>query len=154
MVLATAASEACGQAAAPVGAGGACALTTDCAEGYECITQAGGNRVCSNDFSTIQSTEDAEVDATSAVPNEAAPPGDSTATPDHGVTPAEDSGSSLRDTGSPSADTGAPPKDTGAPPPDTGAPLEDTGTVLHDTGTPVEDTGTVVEDTGTAAQDG
>ena len=66
--LATAGSEACGQAAAPVGAGGTCGLTPDCAEGYACITQPDGSRQCSNDFSSIQSTEDAGLDATHRAP--------------------------------------------------------------------------------------
>jgi len=125
--MATAGNEACEQGAAPVGPGGTCALTPDCAEGYACLPQANGARHCSNDFSSVQFTEDAGLDSTAALPNEAAPPGDATVPPNDGATPPEDTGSSLPDTGSPSADTGAPLQDTGSPPPDAGTPTQDSG---------------------------
>ena len=132
--LATAASEACGQAAAPVGAGGTCTLTTDCAEGYACLPQADGSRECSNNFSSIQSTEDAGLDATTAVPGEAAPQDDAMASSGEGGTPPQDSGPPAADTGSPVADTSTPPRDTGSPPEDTGSPPLDTGAPPDDTG--------------------
>jgi hypothetical protein len=128
IAMATAGSEACGQAAAPVGAGGTCTLTPDCAEGYACITQPNGSRQCSNDFSSIQSTEDASLDVTTAPANDAAPGDDASAPPDEAGTPPGDSGSTP-------PDSGAAPQDTGSPPQDTGAPPEDTGTLAQDTGT-------------------
>jgi hypothetical protein len=127
IAMATAASEACGQAAAPVGAGGTCTLAPDCAEGYACITQPDGSRQCSNDFSSIQSTEDASLDVTTAVGNEAAPGDDAAAPPDEGGTPPPDTGTGPADT-APPPDTGSPPQDSGAPPQDTGTPVQDTGT--------------------------
>jgi hypothetical protein len=141
MGLGTVASEACSEAAAPVGAGGTCTVVTDCAEGYVCIKQPDGNHVCSNDLSGIQSTEDSGVDSTTAVPNEAAPLDDSTAPLDDGGTAVVDSASPLGDGGTLSADTGAAAKDTGVPPRDTGTAVPDTGTESPDTGT-AGDTGT------------
>ena len=93
------AAEACGQPAAPAAAGGTCELTSECQEGYACLTQPDGTRQCSNDFSSIQLTEEAGAEAAAMPMEAAAPQGDS---------------------GSPPADTGSPPVDTGSPPQEAG----------------------------------
>ncbi len=41
----------------PIAKGGACFVTTDCAEGLVCIPQANGSRVCSDNLSAIQQSE-------------------------------------------------------------------------------------------------
>ena len=91
------AGEACGQAETPAGSGGTCELTSDCQEGYVCITQPDGTRQCSNDLSSIQLSEEGGTEA-GAMPMEAA---------------AQDSGSPPKDTGSPPVDTGSPPQEAG-----------------------------------------
>jgi hypothetical protein len=126
VLVAMAAGEACGQAATPAASGDTCELTSDCQEGYVCITQADGSRQCSSDLSSIQLTEEAGMEA--AAPMEAgAPQGDSTAPPQEGGMPPQDSGTPPKDTGSPPQDTGSPPQDTGSPPQDTGSPPQEGG---------------------------
>ncbi len=100
------AAEACGQPAPPAASGDTCALTSDCQEGYVCIKQADGTRQCSNDLSSIQTTEEAGAEAAAMPMEGAAPQGDS---------------------GAPPADTGSPPADTGTPPADTGSPSQEAG---------------------------
>jgi hypothetical protein len=111
------AGEACSQAENPSSQGGTCQLTSDCQQGYVCITQTDGTRQCSSDLSSIQSTEEAGAEAAAAV-MDGAPQGDSTA---------QDTGSPPQDTGSPPQDTGSPPQDTGSPPQDTGSPPQEAG---------------------------
>jgi hypothetical protein len=114
---AMAASEACGQAETPQGSGGTCQLTSDCQEGYVCITQQDGTRQCSNDLSSIQQSEEAGVEAAATpMTDGGAPPlGD-------GAGPAADSGTP------PPKDSSSPPPDTGSsPPPDTGSPPQEAG---------------------------
>ena len=101
---------ACSASPKLAGMGETCLQATDCADGLVCIPQKGGSRVCSNDLSSIQTTEEAGGggddatgdDGTAAGdgPTEAAPPSDGPEPPD----------------GAP--DT-TPPPDTG-PPPDAG----------------------------------
>jgi hypothetical protein len=113
---AMAGSEACGQAETPEGSGGTCQLTSDCQEGYVCITQQDGTRQCSNDLSSIQQSEEAGVEA-AAMPmmDGGTPQGD-------GAAPAADSGTP------PPQDSSSPPPDTGSsPPPDTGSPPQEAG---------------------------
>jgi len=89
------AGEACGQAETPASSGGTCEQSTDCQEGYVCITQLDGTRQCSNDLTSIQASEgEAGMEAGAmAMPMEAAAPqGDSGASP---------------------AETGAPPQEAG-----------------------------------------
>jgi hypothetical protein len=114
------AGEACSNAETPASSGGDCQVTSDCQEGYVCITQTDGTRQCSNDLSSIQTTEEAGTEGAAPPMEGAAPQGDSAAPP-------QDSGSPPADTGAPPADTGSPPKDTGSPPQDTGSPPQDTG---------------------------
>jgi hypothetical protein len=123
------AGEACGQAAAPAASGDTCELSTDCQEGYVCITQPDGTRQCSNNLAAIQSTEEAGADAPAmAAMDGTAPQGDSTVPPsESGAPPPQDSGSPPADTGSPPKDTGSPPVDTGSPPQDTGSPPQEAG---------------------------
>ncbi|MGD0529731.1 MAG: hypothetical protein ABSE49_31635 [Polyangiaceae bacterium] len=130
---AMAAAEACGQAETPQGAGGTCQLTSDCQEGYVCITQQDGTRQCSNDLSSIQQSEEAGAEA-AATPmmDGAAPQGDGAApASDGGTPPTPDSGSTAPvDSGSappPDSSSPPPPKDSGSPPADTGSPSADTG---------------------------
>ena len=131
--VAVGAGEACGQPDNPATQGGTCALTSDCQEGFECITQPDGTRQCSSDFSSIQHTEEAGAEA-AAMPMDGAAQGDSTVPP-------QDSGAPPGDTGTPPQDTGSPPQDTGTPPQDTGTPPQDTGPPPQDTGTPPQDAG-------------
>jgi hypothetical protein len=131
---AMAAAEACGQAETPQGSGGTCQLTSDCQEGYVCITQQDGTRQCSSDLSSIQQTEEAGAEA-AATPmmDGAAPAGDG------GTPPATDSGSAPppMDSGStppPDSSSPPPPKDSGSPPADTGSPPADTGSPPQEAG--------------------
>jgi hypothetical protein len=100
---------ACSASPKLAGMGETCLQATDCADGLVCIPQKGGSRVCSNDLSSIQTTEEAGGggddtgdDGTAAGdgPTDAAPPSDG---------PEPQDGAS---------DTTSPP-DTG-PPPDAG----------------------------------
>ncbi|HEY3817080.1 MAG TPA: hypothetical protein VGL81_07915 [Polyangiaceae bacterium] len=138
------AGEACGQAAAPAASGGSCQLTSDCQEGYVCITQPDGSRQCSNDLTSIQLTEEAGAEAAATPMDAAAPMGDGSAPPpqEGGVT-SQDSGSPPppQDSGSPPKDSGSPPQDTGSPPQDTGSPPQDTGSPPQDTGSPPQEAG-------------
>jgi hypothetical protein len=104
---------ACGKAAAPVAPGGTCEQATDCEEGYVCITQASGARLCSADLDAIASVETqsdagpadtgAKQDATT--PKDSSPPQDST-TPKDSTPPPQDS--------SPPQDSTPPPVDAPA----------------------------------------
>jgi hypothetical protein len=94
-----AASEACGQAETPASSGGTCQQTTDCQEGYVCITQPDGTRQCSNDLTSIQLSEEAGMEA-GATPMEAA---------------------------APQGDSAAPPAEAGSPTPETGTPAPEAG---------------------------
>jgi hypothetical protein len=107
-------SQACSKAAAPVGANGTCALTTDCAEGLQCITQPDGSRQCSSCLMCIESTEESGADAPAVMMGDDATP------PDDAAAPPDDTGAAAPDTGSPPADTGSPPPDTGSPPVEAG----------------------------------
>lgn len=107
------AGEACGQAETPAGSGGTCELTSDCQEGYVCITQPDGTRQCSNDLSSIQLSEEGGTEAGAMPMEAAAPQGDSAAPPQESGTPPQDSGSPPKDTGSPPVDTGSPPQEAG-----------------------------------------
>ena len=49
----------CGTKAKLVAQGGECFQATDCADGLVCIPQKDGRRICDNDLSGIQVTEDA-----------------------------------------------------------------------------------------------
>jgi hypothetical protein len=120
---------ACSQPA-PLGAQGTvCEVATDCQAGLACVPQADGTRQCSNDFTPIQSTEEAGGGMDAAAAQEAAPQADGPAPQgDTGGPPPQDTGSPPQDTGSPPQDTGSPPQDTGSPPQDTGSPPQDTGT--------------------------
>ena len=120
--VAIGAGEACGQPDNPATQGGTCALTSDCQEGYVCIKQPDGTRQCTNDLSSIQTTEDAGggVDSGMAASDSTAPQGDSSA-------PTQESGAPPQDSGTPPQDTGSPPQDTGSPPQDTGSPPVDAG---------------------------
>jgi hypothetical protein len=128
-LAAVAAGGACGQPAPAESQGGTCEQSTDCQEGYVCITQPNGSRQCSNDLSSIQSTEEAGgMDAT-------APQNDATTPPQDGTTPPQESGSPPQESGSPPKDSGTPPKEAGNPPQDTGSPPQDTGSPPQETGT-------------------
>ncbi len=147
VVCTLALAEACGQAEAPAGSGGTCQLTSDCQEGYVCITQPDGTRQCSNDLAAIQQSEEAGPEAAAMMPTTdgAAPQGDGAAPPQESGTtpPPPDSGSAPPppDSGSPPKDSGSPPKDSGSPPEDTGSPPQDTGAPPSDTGAPPQEAG-------------
>ena len=126
-------AEACGQPAPAESAGGTCEQSTDCQEGYVCITQPDGTRQCSNDLSSIQTTEEAGAEAAAqqdgSTPDTGlTPPADGNAPPVDSTAPPQDTGTTQQDTGTPPKDTGSPPQDTGSPPQDTGSPPQDTGT--------------------------
>jgi hypothetical protein len=128
VLAAAAALGACGQAANPAGSGSTCSLTTDCQQGYACLTQPDGTRQCSSDFSTIQTTE--ESGAKEAAPKEGAAAADST-TPTDGTTPTPETGGTP-ETGT-TPETGGP-QETGTKPeastpetggtPETGSPTD------------------------------
>lgn len=124
-VLAVAAAVgACGQPANPAGSGSTCELTTDCQQGYACLTQPDGTRQCSSDFSSIQTTEESGTMEAAAKEGAAAADG---ATPGDGTMPTPETGGNPEtgttpETGGPQ-ETGTTPE-TGAP--ETGSP--ETGT--------------------------
>jgi hypothetical protein len=49
----------CSTKAKLLGQGGECLQATDCVDGLVCVPQNDGHRICSNDLSGVQSTEDA-----------------------------------------------------------------------------------------------
>ena len=124
----------CSSPAALQGQGGPCQQPSDCSPGLDCVPQANGTRICTNDLSSIVHTEEAGVEA--ATPKEAggdgAMSGDSIASGDSG-TP-QDTGTPPQDTGSPPQDTGSPPQDTFSPPQDTGSPQDTSTTTDTSTG--------------------
>lgn len=132
VVLAASAGAACGQQASPAGPGDTCEQATDCQEGYVCITQPDGSRQCSDNLSSIQTTEEAGMDAEAqgdapAAQDGSAPAPDGTAPADSGGGSPDTGGGGTKDSGTPPQDTGSPPQDTGSPPQDTGSPPADSG---------------------------
>jgi hypothetical protein len=94
---------ACGTKAKLVAQGGDCLQVTDCADGLVCVPQDNGKRICSNDLSSVQTTEDAQ------------------------APPAKDAGTKDGTTDAPAPqDTGAPPQDSGQA--DTAVPPQDAAT--------------------------
>ena len=49
----------CATKAKAVAQGGECLQATDCADGLVCVPQKDGSRICDNDLSGVQKTEDA-----------------------------------------------------------------------------------------------
>jgi hypothetical protein len=87
---------ACGTKAKLVAQGGDCLQATDCADGLVCVPQDNGKRICSNDLSSVQTTEDAQ-----------APPAK-----DAGAKDGTADAPAPQDSGQ--ADTAAPPQDAAA----------------------------------------
>ncbi len=54
---------ACSTKAKLIAQGGECLQATDCADGLVCVPQKDGRRLCDNDLSLVQSTEDAAAPA-------------------------------------------------------------------------------------------
>jgi hypothetical protein len=52
-------AAACASKAKLVAQGGECLQATDCADGLVCVPQKDGSRICDNDLSGVQKTEDA-----------------------------------------------------------------------------------------------
>jgi len=115
------------------GQGGPCQQPSDCSPGLDCVPQANGQRICSNDLSPIVHTEEGGTEA--AAPGKDGGSGDGAMSGGDSTVPAGDTGTPPQDTGSPPQDTGSPPQDTGSPPQDTGSPPLDTGSPPQDTGT-------------------
>jgi hypothetical protein len=92
VVAAVVTGEACGQAETPAGNGGTCQQTTDCQEGYVCITQPDGTRQCSNDLTSIQLSEEGGMEAGETPMEAAAPEGDSAAPPQETGAPPQEAG--------------------------------------------------------------
>jgi hypothetical protein len=90
----------------PIGSGGQCFETTDCAAGLVCIPQKDGSRICSSDLSSIQMTETDASDSGGGG-------GGGGGTGDGGGGPTGDSGGTK-----PPVDSGTtPPVDSGTTPP-------------------------------------
>jgi hypothetical protein len=95
------------------GNGGQCTQTTDCQPNLFCVPQKVGPGICTNNLSTIVSTEEA-----GATIGDGAPKGDAPAPGDGGTTP-PDGGGSIPEA-QPPADNASPPPEAAAPPPDAG----------------------------------
>jgi hypothetical protein len=86
---------ACSTKAKLAPAGGECLQATDCEPGLVCIPQTDGRRLCDNNLSSVQHTEDAEPPPQDAGPRDATRdghPGDgaaSDAEPDTGPSPGD-----------------------------------------------------------------
>lgn len=102
-----AAPFACSTPATPLGTGSDCMQTTDCQQGLFCVQQPMGPSICSANFASIVSTEEAGGDAA----EQATPPAADGA-------PAGDGGAP------PPAEAGSSPDVKTTPPPDTGTPKE------------------------------
>jgi hypothetical protein len=57
---------ACSSKAKLVPQGGDCLQATDCADGLVCVPQTDGRRICDNDLTGVQTTEDASTPAVDA----------------------------------------------------------------------------------------
>jgi hypothetical protein len=56
----------CASKAKLVAQGGDCLQATDCVDGLVCVPQKSGGRICDNDLSGVQATEDATAPAVDA----------------------------------------------------------------------------------------
>ena len=63
VVLCLAFAAACSTKAKLIAQGGECFQATDCVDGLVCVPQKDGRRICDNDLTPVQSTEDAAAPA-------------------------------------------------------------------------------------------
>lgn len=93
---------ACSAPPALLGSGGQCFQTTDCQQGLACVQQKSGPSICSTDFSSIVSTEEAggaDAPARAQEGGEGAAPGSEAASssPPDGAASAPDVGAQQQD---------------------------------------------------------